>query len=173
MDEAASGAMIARGEFLEWAAGARQPVRHVEGGDRGALPAAHDVVLEIDWQGALQIKPLFPHAVLIFILPPSWDELERRLRGRGEDRPEVIGARMRNAREEVAQARQFDFVIIKAVRVGAFRPQDDRALRSGSSTPPSRQPGCGPRLLCVAAELGPDDLFDRNIPWPASPSKTA
>ena len=45
-------------------------------------------MLEIDWQGALQIKRLFPHAVLIFILPPSWDELRQRLQRRGEDRPD-------------------------------------------------------------------------------------
>ena len=74
-----------------------------------------DVVLEIDWQGALQIKQLFPDAVLIFILPPSWQELLQRLQRRGEDRPEVIEQRMANARVEVAQARHFDFVIINAL----------------------------------------------------------
>jgi guanylate kinase len=74
-----------------------------------------DVVLEIDWQGALQIKQLFPHAVLIFILPPGWDELQQRLQRRGEDGPEVIAQRMVNARVEVAQARHFDFVIINAL----------------------------------------------------------
>jgi guanylate kinase len=72
-------------------------------------------VLEIDWQGALQIEQLFPHAVLIFILPPSWDELRQRLQRRGEDPPEVIAQRMVNAREEVAQARHFDFVIINSL----------------------------------------------------------
>ena len=73
------------------------------------------MVLEIDWQGALQIKRLFPHAVLIFILPPSWDELRQRLMRRGEDGPDVIETRMANARIEVAQARHFDFVIINAL----------------------------------------------------------
>ena len=72
-------------------------------------------MLEIDWQGALQIKHLFEHAVLIFILPPSWDELRQRLLRRGEDSPEVIEQRMENARVEVAQARHFDFVIINAL----------------------------------------------------------
>ena len=56
------------------------------------------MVLEIDWQGALQIKQLFVHAVLIFILPPSWNELQQRLQRRGEDQPEVIEQRMANAR---------------------------------------------------------------------------
>jgi guanylate kinase len=73
------------------------------------------VVLEIDWQGALQIKRLFPDAVLIFILPPSWEELQLRLQRRGEDHPEVISQRMANARLEVAQARHFDYVIINAL----------------------------------------------------------
>ena len=72
-------------------------------------------MLEIDWQGALQIKTIFPHAVLIFILPPSWDELMQRLNRRGEDTPEVIATRMTNARVEVAQARHFDFVIINSL----------------------------------------------------------
>ena len=70
------------------------------------------MVLEIDWQGALQIKQLFAHAVLIFILPPSWDELAQRLHRRGEDGPETIARRPENAHEEVAQARHFDFVIL-------------------------------------------------------------
>ena len=73
------------------------------------------MVLEIDWQGALQIKQLFAHAVLIFILPPSWDELAQRLHRRGEDRAETIAKRLENARQEVAQARHFDFVIINAL----------------------------------------------------------
>ena len=69
-------------------------------------------MLEIDWQGALNIKRLFPDAVLIFILPPSWEELQRRLVGRGEDAPEVIEQRLKNARLEVSKAPEFDFVII-------------------------------------------------------------
>ncbi|MFT3820930.1 MAG: guanylate kinase [Rubrivivax sp.] len=108
-------AMVERGEFFEWA----QVHGHLYGTSRKAIEArlqgGEDVVLEIDWQGALQIKQLFPHAVLIFILPPSWDELRQRLMRRGEDRDEVIAQRMANARQEVAQARHFDFVIINAL----------------------------------------------------------
>ena len=116
IDEPQFRAMVERGEFFEWAAGARQPLRHLARGDRGrGSRGGEDVVLEIDWQGALQIKQLFPHAVLIFILPPSWDELLQRLQRRGEDGPEVIEQRMANARLEVAQARHFDFVIINAL----------------------------------------------------------
>jgi guanylate kinase len=115
VDEPEFRAMVARGEFLEWA----QVHDHLYGTSRKAiqqrLEQGEDVVLEIDWQGALQIKALFEHAVLIFILPPSWDELRQRLQRRGEDRPAVIDKRMANAREEVPHARDFDFVIINAL----------------------------------------------------------
>jgi guanylate kinase len=115
IDEAAFLAMIERGEFFEHA--------HVHGNRYGTsrkamqerLAQGEDVVLEIDWQGALQIKQIFPHAVLIFILPPSWDELAQRLNRRGEDQPQVIETRLANARHEVAQARHFDFVIINSL----------------------------------------------------------
>jgi len=71
-----------------------------------------DVILEIDFQGALQIKRIFANAILIFILPPSWEELRSRLERRGEDSPDVIELRLKNAQIEVAQAKEFDFVII-------------------------------------------------------------
>jgi guanylate kinase len=108
-------AKIEHGDFFEWA----EVHGHLYGTSRAAIEAriagGQDVVLEIDWQGALQIKRLFPNAILIFILPPSWDELLQRLERRGEDRPDVIAKRMENARIEVAQARHFDFVIINAL----------------------------------------------------------
>lgn len=107
--------MIDRGEFFEWAEvhGNRYGTSRV--GIQSRLMAGDDVVLEIDYQGALQIKKLFTHAVLIFILPPSWGELEQRLRRRGEDHPDVIAQRMVNARLEVAQAQHFDYVIINSL----------------------------------------------------------
>src|SRR3954464_11471616 len=71
-----------------------------------------DVILEIDFQGALQIKRIFTNAVLIFILPPSWEELRARLQRRGEDAPEVIETRLKNAAAELQQCKEFDFVII-------------------------------------------------------------
>jgi guanylate kinase len=76
------------------------------------LARGEDVVLEIDYQGAKAIKKIFKHAVLIFILPPSWEELLSRITRRGEDKPEVIAQRMKAARREVQQAKHFDFVII-------------------------------------------------------------
>ena len=115
ISEAEFRQMVDRGEFFEWA----EVHGHLYGTSRAAIEAriaaGDDVVLEIDWQGALQIKKLFPHAVLIFILPPSWDELLQRLKRRGEDGEDVIERRMANARVEVAQARHFDFVIINAL----------------------------------------------------------
>jgi len=115
IDEPAFRRLIDQGAFFEWA----QVHGNLYGTSRTAieerLMRGDDVVLEIDWQGALQIKQLFPHAVLIFILPPSWNELQQRLQRRGEDGPEVIATRMANAREEVAQARHFDFVIINSL----------------------------------------------------------
>jgi guanylate kinase len=107
--------MITGGAFFEWA----EVHGNLYGTSRKAIEermaAGEDVVLEIDWQGALQIKKLFPNAVLIFILPPSYDELRQRLRRRGEDQPEVIEQRMVNAREEVAQARHFDYIVVNAL----------------------------------------------------------
>jgi len=115
VDQATFRSMVEREQFFEWA----EVHGHLYGTSRGAIEeritGGHDVVLEIDWQGALQIKKQFPTAVLIFILPPSWEELLQRLERRGEDQPEVIAKRMENARIEVSQARHFDFVIINAL----------------------------------------------------------
>ncbi len=107
--------MAGQGDFFEWA----EVHGNLYGTSRRAIEdrLAHgdDVVLEIDWQGALQIKQIFAHAILIFILPPSWAELQQRLTRRGEDVAAVIEQRMANARTEVAQARHFDFVIINGL----------------------------------------------------------
>jgi guanylate kinase len=73
------------------------------------------VILEIDYQGAFQIKKLFANSVLIFILPPSLEELRARIERRGEDSTDSIDVRMQNARTEIAQAEHFDFVIINEV----------------------------------------------------------
>ena len=105
-------AMVLAGAFVEWA--------HVHGQRYGTsrkaieerIAQGADVILEIDFQGALQIKRIFANAVLIFILPPSWEELRSRLERRGEDSPEVIELRLKNAASEMTQAREFDFVII-------------------------------------------------------------
>jgi len=104
--------MVQADAFVEWA--------HVHGRRYGTSKKAiedrishgSDVILEIDWQGALQIRKIFANAVLIFILPPSWEELRSRLQRRGEDSPDVIDSRLEGAAAELAQAKEFDFVII-------------------------------------------------------------
>lgn len=104
--------MVLRDAFFEWA----NVHGHRYGTSRHAIEEkmAHgaDVILEIDFQGAINIKRIFANAVLIFILPPSWDELRSRLQRRGEDKAEIIELRLRNAALEMAQAKEFDFVII-------------------------------------------------------------
>lgn len=104
--------MIERHEFLEWA--------EVHGNFYGTskkwiadrLTAGDDVLLEIDWQGAQQVRKLFPEAIGIFILPPSMEELTRRLTGRGTDSAEVISRRLAAAEAEMRHVGEFDYVII-------------------------------------------------------------
>lgn len=108
-------AMVAAGDFLEWALVHGNRYGTSRQAIEARLAAGGDVVLEIDWQGALQIQKLFPDAILIFVLPPSWEELRSRLTRRGEDSPEVIELRLANAREELAHAHSFDYVIINEV----------------------------------------------------------
>jgi guanylate kinase len=79
---------------------------------QGLLQQGRDVLLEIDWQGAAQIRKAKPDCVSVFILPPSRAELERRLRGRGSDSAEVIERRLRNSRGEIAHAHEFDYIIV-------------------------------------------------------------
>ena len=115
ISDAAFDAKVAAGDFLEWAQvhGKRYGTSRQAIEDR--IGAGGDVVLEIDWQGALQIKQLFSNAVMVFIMPPSWEELRARLLRRGEDAPEVIELRLANARTELAQAGHFDYVIINEI----------------------------------------------------------
>ena len=112
VSDAAFDALIQSEAFLEWATvhGHRYGTSRESIEQRIAQGA--DVVLEIDYQGALQSKKIFANAVLIFIFPPSWDELRSRLQNRGEDSPEVIETRLKNAAHEMSQAPKFDFVII-------------------------------------------------------------
>ena len=105
-------AMVQAQAFVEWA----HVHNHRYGTSKKAIEErmsqGADVILEIDYQGALQIKQIFANAVTIFILPPSWEELRSRLERRGEDATEVIEVRLKNAAMEMAQAHKFDFVII-------------------------------------------------------------
>lgn len=112
VDEAAFMALKSSGEFLEYA--------HVHGHWyatsatwlRQEVQLGHDVLLEIDWQGAQQVRRLIPEAVHIFILPPSLASLKERLEKRGQDAPEVIVRRLEAAREEMRHCGEFDYVIM-------------------------------------------------------------
>ena len=108
-------AMVEANGFVEWANvhGRRYGTSRKAIEERVTQGA--DVVLEIDFQGALQIKQAFVNAVLIFVLPPSWEELRSRLERRGEDAADVIELRLKNAAQEMEQASKFDFVIINEV----------------------------------------------------------
>ena len=105
-------AMLANDEFLEWA----QVFDHWYGTRRDAVEALRaagkTVLLEIDWQGAEQIRTREPTAVSVFVLPPNHAELERRLRGRGTDSKQNIGRRLRDALTDMAQWEKFDYVLI-------------------------------------------------------------
>jgi guanylate kinase len=104
--------MIASGDFLEHA--------NVYGNYYGTskrwieteLAGDNDVLLEIDWQGARQVRSLFPEMVGIFVLPPSISELRRRLEARGKDAPETIATRMASARNEVSHVLEFEYIIV-------------------------------------------------------------
>lgn len=105
-------AMIARHEFLEWA--------EVHGNFYGTsktwiadqLATDRDVLLEIDWQGAQQVRALCPQAIGVFIMPPSMEELTSRLTGRGTDSADVISRRLAAAQAEMRHVGEFDYVII-------------------------------------------------------------
>jgi guanylate kinase len=112
VDEAKFTALNAAGEFLEhafvhgnWYATSATWLKEQVG-------AGHDVLLEIDWQGAAQVRHLTSAAVLIFILPPSLASLKERLEKRGQDSPAVIAQRLDAAREEMRHCSEFDYVIM-------------------------------------------------------------
>ncbi len=104
--------MVGRGEFIEWA----EVHGNYYGTSRrwieGELAAGRDVLLEIDWQGAQQVRKIFPQAIGVFILPPSLAALKERLAGRGTDSAETIARRFAAARDEMRHVDEFDYVII-------------------------------------------------------------
>ena len=106
-------AMIERGEFLEWATVNGNYYGTPKAPVMEALEGGHDVLFDIDWQGAAQIAEKQPDdSVRVFILPPAWRDLERRLRARAQDSDEVIEARLRLGREEIAHWTAYDYVIV-------------------------------------------------------------
>jgi guanylate kinase len=112
VDDAGFDSLVAGGHFLEWA--------HVFGHRYGTLKSevlktiegGRDVLLDIDWQGTQQLKQVDPDIVRVFILPPSTEELERRLRARGTDSEDVIRRRMERAASEISHWAEYDYVLI-------------------------------------------------------------
>ena len=105
-------AMAERGEFLEHAPVFDNRYGTARGQVEASLGAGQDLILEIDWQGAQQVRRVYPACVGIFIVPPSVEELERRMRSRGKDSEAVIRRRLDNARLELAHAQEFEYRII-------------------------------------------------------------
>ena len=148
VDRASFEAMVAAGEFLEHALVFDNyygtPRRQVE----ESLASGQDLILEIDWQGAGQVRRSLPECISVFILPPSRDELERRLRGRGTDSEEVIQRRLRDAASDMTHWREFDHVVVNDVF--------DRALDELQSIVQGRGEGTlrdRPGLTMLADEL--------------------
>jgi guanylate kinase len=123
--------MAKDGDFLESAEvygnlyGTSQPWIEKE------LASGRDILLEIDWQGAAQVRTLMPQAISIFILPPSLAALETRLKGRGQDSEEVIARRLHAAQEDISHVAEFDYVIINDKLDEALRQLDALIISIG------------------------------------------
>ncbi|MBA3677383.1 MAG: guanylate kinase [Sphingosinicella sp.] len=104
--------MVANGEFLEWAHVFGYRYGTLDSEVRKSIEGGRDVLLDIDWQGTQQLKQVDPDIVRVFILPPSMQELERRLRSRGTDSDEVIASRMARASAEISHWAEYDYVLI-------------------------------------------------------------
>jgi guanylate kinase len=141
--------MVTSGEFLEHATvfdnrygTSKRQVEH-------SLAGGQDLILEIDWQGARQIRAAMPECVSIFILPPSRDELERRLRGRGTDAEDVIRRRLDDAAADMTHWNEFDYVVVNDDFERALRELCD--IAAGGDPPHSRRERAG--LAELAARL--------------------
>jgi guanylate kinase len=144
--------MVDAGEFLEHATVFDNSYGTSRDQVERSLSGGQDLILEIDWQGAAQVRRALPECVSIFILPPSRAELERRLRGRGTDAEAVIQRRLRDAASDMAHWREFDHVVVN--------DEFDRALRELEAMVAGRPAaGGGDReaLERLAAELTEGD----------------
>ncbi|MGP1682790.1 MAG: guanylate kinase, partial [Giesbergeria sp.] len=112
VDKARFIGMLERGEFLESAEVHGNHYGTSEAWIRAQRAAGYDILLEIDWQGAQQVRRLAADTIGIFILPPSIAELERRIRRRGQDSEEVLRRRLAVAADEMSHAAEFEYVII-------------------------------------------------------------
>ena len=137
-DRASFMGMVDRGEFLEWA----EFNGHLYGTTRGFvtehLDAGRDVILDIDVQGAKQVKSAVREAIAIFVLPPSFEELKRRLKDRMLEPDDVIRRRLEIAKREILFYRDYDYIIINDVLDHSIRLLES-IVRSGTATPRRQQ----------------------------------
>lgn len=112
IDRAAFESMITKGAFLEYASVFGNYYGTSIDAVHDALDSGKDLILEIDWQGAAQIRQLLPAALSVFILPPDLETLEQRLRARGQDDDTVIRGRLSKAVEEMSHWSEFDFLVV-------------------------------------------------------------
>ena len=159
--------MIADGEFLEWAVVNGQYYGTLNAPVMAALEAGHDVLFDIDWQGAKQIAEKAPDdSVRLFILPPVWDDLERRLRARAQDTEETITQRLALGREEIVHWAAYDYVIVNKNFDRAYADLGHiyRAERM--------KPGRNPWLPDFVAGLLAEDLDEpKPAPTPRPPGR--
>lgn len=158
IDEAAFVAMIGRGDFLEHAEVFGRRYGTAAARTRELLDAGTDVILDIDWQGARQVKARVPDATGIFILPPSRAELERRLRGRGQDDEVVIAQRMAQAQAEMSHYAEYDFLLVNEdfdTALGQLESifRDAREGVSGAATEALRGPAQARRQSGLIGQL--------------------
>ena len=149
IDVARFTAMRDAGDFIEWAEVHGNFYATSKSWLQSELAAGDDVLLEIDWQGARQVRAQFASAVSLFIMPPSFSALESRLRGRGKDSEEVIARRLAAARDEMQRVDEFDYVIINNDLQEALR--DLRAVVQAA------------RLATPIARLRHPDVFLANL----------
>lgn len=112
VDEKTFEQAIAKNAFIEYAKVFGNYYGTSQAWVKQKLQAGIDIILEIDWQGAKQIRSIMPEAIGIFILPPSWEVLEKRLRQRAQDSEEVINKRMAQAQDEMSHYHEYDYLIV-------------------------------------------------------------
>ncbi len=143
--------LVAEGAFLEHAQVFDHYYGTTEAGVRGQLAGDRDLVLEIDWQGARQVRQRFPEAVSIFIAPPSIEALRERLAQRGQDDAEVVERRMADARGELSHYAEYDYLVINDDFSSAL--EDLRAIVCAERLRAPRQALCAAGVL--EGPLGP------------------
>lgn len=157
LSDAEFSARVEAGDFLEWATvHGRNRYGTLRGPVEKALTAGTPVLLEIDLQGARQVRETMPEAVFVFLAPPSWDELERRLVGRGTESPAERETRLATARVELAAASEFDHVIVND---DVRRASEELVSLMGSPAPPgdhrgTDRPADAPAALCAGPGAG-------------------